>query len=219
MNSFIEPISKYSKKIEFGWNRETGAASYNMYVGLINYAMVSLYTGISAQVNRDNNVVGSAALGKVYKAALIEDVRSVLSISNPAKDFSNTCFWFAITYVDAIGAESSLSASTIVEVPPVGITTRYMKDDPSTNRHSYVFNNDLQRWVKLLGTPQGAMVIDNSDFYKANMVTLYTYDGTNVQTVKTYPSDMTTAGSPAKLTTYAYTGNLVSSIIITDSTV
>jgi len=64
------------------------------------------------------------------------------------------------------------------------------------------------------------LVVDSADFFKSNITTEYTYDGTNLSTIKSYPSDSTTAGYPAKLTAYTYTGGgLVSKIQITDSTI
>ena len=55
--------------------------------------------------------------------------------------------------------------------------------------------------------------------YQINTVTEYTYDGTNVATIKTYLSDSTTAGSPAKLVSYQYSGSQITKVTVTDSTV
>jgi hypothetical protein len=210
MKSFIEAIYKSPDKIIFGWKPEPGAVTYKMYVGLTSTPLTLLYQNIPNTVSND-----SVNLGKVPFTALALDVQTALSITG--KDFSNTALYFAITFVNAANVESSLSVSTIVEVPPVGITTRYAKDDPTINRHLFVFNNDLQKWIKSLGTSDGNMIVD--DFYKTNLTTVYTYDGTNVSTMKQYLSDATTSGSYAKLTTYSYSGSLVTKVVVSDSTV
>jgi len=214
MISFIEPYYKSAGKIDFVWSPEQGAASYNMYVGLSSTALVSLYTGIPTTPSRD-----SRTIGKVYMPCLIEEVRTALSLADSITFAGSTVFYFAITYVNSLGVESSLSDSRIVKVTPVGITIDTMKDDPTSNRHCFVFSQDLQRWIKMAGTSTGSLVVDSSPFYSANITTVYTYDGTNVSTIKSYPSDATTTGSYAKLTTYTYAGSQISKITITDSTV
>jgi predicted membrane-bound spermidine synthase len=94
-----------------------------------------------------------------------------------------------------------------------------MKDDPTMNRHIYVFNDDVQRWVKTAGSSSGAIITDTADFYKASITTVYTYDGTNLSSTKSYLSDATAAGSAAKLTTYSYSGSQLTKVVVTDSTV
>jgi len=215
MNSFIEPLYKAVDLIKFGWSRETGAVSYNMYVGLTSGSgtLTALYTGIPDFASQQ-----PVGLGKVIYDVTIEDVRSVLSLANTV-NFGNKVFYFAITYVDSVGSESLLADSRIVEVPPVGIIPKTMKDDPTMNRHGYVFSDDLLRWVKMAGSSSGAVITSASDFYKDNITTEYTYDGTNISTMKSYLSDTTTAGSPAKLTTYTYSGSDLIKTVVTDSTV
>jgi hypothetical protein len=211
MQSFIEPLYKSADKIQFGWNPEPGAVSYVMYVGLSKETLVLLYGNIPPYVSKYSN-----NLGKVPKDALIADVQAALGVIGT---FANAAFFFAITFVNASSVESPLSESTVVEVPPVGVTQRFMRDDPSINRHGYVFSNELQKWVKMLGTSTGALVVDSAPLFSANTVTEYTYDGTNVATVKMYPSDATSAGSPAKLTAYTYNGGLLTKVSTSDSTV
>lgn len=213
MNSFIEPLYKAQDLITFGWNREAGAVSYKVYVGLFPGSLVLLGGDIPDVAS--SQPVGR---GKVLYDADIADVRTELSLASTVS-FLNKVFYFAITYVDSLGAESALADSTVVEVPPVGITPKTMKDDPTIRRQGFVYSSDALRWVKMAGSSDGAVITDPSDFYKANVTTEYTYDGTNVDTVKSYLSDATTAGSPAKLTTYTYSGSLVTKIEITDSTV
>lgn len=215
MINVIQPLYKSVNQIKFGWNQEPGAASYNVYVGLAPANLQELAADVS-------NIPSTASsdLGKVPYTAHIADVQAVLSLTTDY-DFSNTVFFFAITYNDSTGTESQhapIPSSNIIEVPPVGIIPRFMKDDPTMNRHPYVFNNDLQKWTKAAGSPMGAVIVDAADFYKSNITVEYTYDGTNLSTIKSYPSDATASGSPAKLTTYTYNG-LVSKIQITDSTV
>ena len=215
MVTFIEPLYKSIDQITFGWRPEPGnvAVTYNMYVGLTPLALTRVYTNIPSGVATDLQTIG-----KVPWFAKSSDVSSALGYSG--LNFGNTDIFFAITYVDASNNESDIAGSTIVEVPPVGITTRYMKDDPTINRHGYVFSNEMQKWVKTLGTSIGATVIDTSDFYKANMTTVYTYDGTNRTTELIYPSDATVSGSPAKLITYTYNGGgMVTKTVVSDSTV
>jgi len=213
MISFIEPLLKSVNEIRFGWAREPGAVSYNIYVGVISTSLSSLVTGIP-----DIATKASTGLGKVVHVVGIDSVRTVLSL--PATtNFGNKVLYFAITYVDSVGSESALADSTIVEVPPVGIISKLMKDDPTINRHGYVFSNELQRWSKMIGSSSGAVIMDTADFYKSNITTEYTYDGTNIETMKSYPSDATAAGSPAKLTTYTFSGSLLTKVVVTDSTV
>lgn len=212
MVSYIEALYKSTDQIDFGWKSEPGAYSYKMYVGLSPIALSLLYTNISSSASES-----SKDRGKIPFTAKLADVRALLGLTT--QTFADTVFYFAITYVNSSGSESSLGDSTIVEVPPVGITGRYMKDDPSINRHMYLFAPEIQKWVKQTGTSTGGMVVDTADFYKSNITTEYTYDGTNLATMKSYPSDSTAAGSPAKLTTYTYSGSSVIKVAVTDSTV
>jgi hypothetical protein len=216
MINVIEPLYKSQNKIDFGWRPEVGAVSYKVYVGLAPASVTQLATGIdNIKSNRPMD------MGKIPYTTNIADVQSLLSLSTDY-DFSNTVFYFAITYVNSSGSESvhtPIPASNIIEVPPVGIIPRTMKDDPTINRHPYVFSDDTQRWTKVAGSSMGAVIVDSADFFKSNITTIYTYDTTRVSTIKSYLSDATT-GSPAKLTTYSYNGSgLVSQIQITDSTV
>jgi hypothetical protein len=216
MISFIEPLYKSPASIVFGWKQEPTAGpldTYNVYVGTVGN-VASLHALATKIPNVKDNA--TQTLGRVAYTANIANVQATLSL--PAStDFSNKVFYFAITVVIA-GSESSLANSTIVLVPPVGITPKFMKDDPTQNRHGFVFNDDIQKWVKMAGSPSGAVVTDSADFYKSNITTVYTYSGSNVATTLSYLSD-TTSGSPAKLTTYTYSGSNVSKIVITDSTV
>jgi hypothetical protein len=176
-------------------------------------AITPLAVGIA---NVPDNVPATRYL--ISYTAQAADVRALLSL--PASiDFSNHLFYFTITFVNSSNVESPLSGSIIVEVPPVGITVKTMRDDPSINRHGYVFSDSLQKWTKMIGSSDGATITDTADFYKMNLTTVFTWDGTNVSTVKSYPSDATLAGMPAKLTTYFYSGSTLNMIQITDSTV
>jgi hypothetical protein len=213
MNSFIEPLYKAVDLIKFGWSRETGAITYNMYVGLTSGSLSSLYTGIPDVASKQ-----PVGLGKVIYDATIEDVRTVLGQASTV-DFGNKTFFFAITYVDSVGAESAIADSRVVEVFPVGLIPKTMKDDPTISRHGYVFSDDVLRWIKMAGTSAGALITSASDLYKDNITTEYTYDGTNLATTKSYLSDATTAGNPAKLTTYTYSGSDLIKTVVTDSTV
>lgn len=212
MVTFIESLYKSKDSIDFGWNSEpvVDVSSYNVYVG-ITQSVVLLASGVSARKSQEPKW-----RYKIPYTANIATVRSVLGLS-ATSDFTNTVFYFAITYVSG-GVESNLADSTIVEVPPVGIGPRFMKDDPTINRHGYVFSDADQRWFKQAGSSNGALMVDMSDYYKSNVTSEYTYDGTNVSAIKSYLSDATT-GSPAKLTTYTYSGSQVTKIAITDSTV
>ena len=213
MDSFIEPLYKSIDRIKFGWRRESGAVSYNIYVGQVSGSLSLIYSLIPDVASKE-----PVGLGKVIYDALIEDVRTTLTLGSTI-NFGNKTFYFAITYVDSVGAESALADSRTVEVPPVGIIPKTMKDDPTINRHPYVYSEDLLRWIKMAGSSSGALVTSESSFYKDNITTDYTYDGTNLSTEKSYLSDSTTAGSPAKLTSYTYSGSQVTKIVVTDSTV
>ena len=218
MKSFIEPLNKTATQIQFGWNPEspTGVASYNVYVGQMPNGLnpTPLVSGIGP---RSSNEPGSYK--KVTCDVSIDSVRNLLGIPT-VFDFSTLVLYFAITYVDSYNNESALSASTVVEVPPVGIYGKTMKEDPTQNRHIFGFSDEIQRWIKVAATGKGALIIDSSDFFKANMITEYTRDSSgHVLTEKSYFSDRTTAGSPAKLTTYSYSSGFVSKTVIVDSTV
>lgn len=215
MLSFIEPLYKSKSEIQFGWTPESGAVAYNVYVGL--GPNQTLLTRLDSSVsNVPSNLTSSR--GKIPYTVGASDVQSVLGLSS-ANDFSNRVFYFAITSINASNVESSLSDSTVVEVPPMGIIPKTMKDDPTINRHEYVFSDQIQRWTKAMGSSSGAVIVDSADFYKMNMTSVYTYDGTNLKTVKSYPSDATLTGMPAKLTTYTYSGSFVTKMVITDSTI
>jgi len=215
MDSFIEPLYKARDLITFAWARESGAASYKIYVGVLpgTATLVEVVAGIpdvAAQV--------PVGRGKVVYDVDIEDVRTALSLASTV-NFGNSIFYFAITYVNAVGSESALADSTVVEVPPQGILPKEMKDDPAIRRHPFVFDDENIRWVKQAGSSRGAMINDPSAFYATNTTTEYTYDGTNIATEKIYMSDATAAGSPAKLITYTYSGSDLTKKEITDSTV
>lgn len=215
MNSFIEPLYKSIEIITFGWKPEPYiiVSSYKVYVGITSSiaSLFMLADGISSSVSEQ-----PSTRGKIIYNASISNIRTLLSLASTV-DFSNMVFYFAITYVSA-GVESNLNDSIIVGVPPVGIGPRFMKDDPTINRHPYVFSDEVQRWSKQAGSAMGAAMVDMSDYYKANIITEYAYDGTNLSTTKSYLSDATT-GSLAKLTTYTYTGSYVNKVVITDSTI
>lgn len=213
MQSYIEPIHKSINEIKFCWAQESGATSYQIYVGVIPTSLTLLVSYIP-----DIPSKGPQGLGKVVYDVGIDIVRTALSLASTV-NFGNKVFYFSIIYLDSTGTPSSLADSTIVEVPPVGIIPKLMKDDPTTNRHGYVFNDSLQRWTKMMGSSSGAVIVDAADFYKTNLTIEYTYDGTNLSTIKSYPTDSTITGSPAKLTTYTYSSGQISKIVISDSTV
>jgi hypothetical protein len=209
MITFIEPLYKSKDSILFAWNPEPGAVSYTIYVGTtpVFAAMTSLVAGL-------HNAVGNnpAAPGKVAYKVTAASVLTALSLSTG--DFSANAFYFALV------SDNAIAPSRVVLVPPVGIMPPYMKDDPTINRHPYVFSSDLYAWVKAAGSSNGATIIDSADYYKSNITTEYTYDSSNVTSTKSYPSDATSSGSPAKLTTYSYNVlGKVTKIQITDSTV
>lgn len=213
MDSIIQALYKSTNLIKFGWNRESGAVSYKIYVGQIATSLTAVASNIPDVPSKQ-----PIGLGKVVYDITIEEVRATLSLVSTV-NFENKVFYFAITYVDSVGSESSIADSTVAEVPPVGIINKLMKDDPTMNRHGYVFSDSLIRWTKMAGSGRGAVITDPSDYYKANITSDYTYDGTDVKTILSYLSDATTAGSPAKLTTYTWVASLVTKIQITDSTV
>jgi len=214
MQTFIEPLFKSPDKIQFGWTPESvsGVAGYNVYVGQVSGSLSLLASNVSPVPSRD-----TPALKKVSYTATIEAVRTLLGLSS-TQDFTTLILYWAITYIDSAG-ESSISLSRVVEVPPVGILVKTKKEDPTTNRNIYLFSEELQRWIKGAASGDGAVITDGCDYYKANITTEYTYSGSLVSTIKSYLSDRTTAGSPAKLTTYTYDGTNVSKVVITDSTV
>lgn len=216
MQTFIEPLYKAPDRIRFGWNPEpiSDLRNYKVYVGQVSGSLSVLEAYVDPQ--RSNDPVYNR---KVAYNAEIADVRTVLGLSS-TQDFSNTILYFAITYQDSTGAESALSESRVVEVPPVGIMGKTRKEDPTANRHIFGFSDEEQRWVKVAASGSGALVTSTNDYWAANTVSEYTYDGGgNVLTEKIYLSDRTSSGSPAKLITYEYSGGNLSKKTITDSTV
>jgi hypothetical protein len=218
MNTFIEVLDKSAGQITFGWKPEaiTGVSGYNVYVGQVSIpgSMVLLVSNVAPQPSS-----ASGTYKKVVCSVSAAGVQTALGLPTTS-DFSNLLLYFAITYLDMSLAESPLADSTIVEVPPVGIMGKTMKEDPTTNRHIYGFSDELQRWIKAAATGSGALIVSSSSYYSANMVTEYTRDASgNVLIEKAYFADRTVSGSPAKLTTYEYSGGYVSKVTVSDSTV
>jgi hypothetical protein len=216
MVTFIEPLSKAFDKIRFGWNPEpvSGVQGYNVYVGQTPNNLSLLASNVSPIQSSDTPFIK-----KIPYCASIYNVTLLLGIST-TYDFSTLRLYWAITYIDATGTESSITLSKVVEVPPVGINPKTKREDPVTNRNMYIFSDELQKWIKGAGSESGAFIVDTCDYFKANVTSVYTRDTSgNVLTLKSYLSDMTTPGSPAKLTTYSYTSGYVSKVVVVDSTV
>ena len=216
MQTFIEPLYKSDDKIQFGWNPEpvAGITYYKVYVGQGPGTLTLLADRISTQTS-DNPVY----LRKVAFDAMIDDVRTVLSLPSTL-NFGNLLLYFAITYVNSAGAESPITSSRVVEVPPVGILGKTQREDPTANRHIFGFSDEIQRWIKIATSGTGAIIVSSSDYYSPNMTTMYTRDSSgNVLTEKTYFSDRTSSGSPAKLLSYSYADGFVSKVTVSDSTV
>lgn len=218
MNSVLQAVRKTPDYIEFAWNPEDGASpqSYKIYAGKTpDSATMSLLATVSSSAVQ---AYYPTALGKVYYKAEIATVRTALTISSTL-DFSNLLLYYTMTYVEG-GVESNIALSTVISVPPVGINSREMKDDPTINRHPYVWADGDQRWYKQAGSGWGGVAVDSAAFYKINEIQEYTRDASgNPLTMKAYLSDATLPGSYAKLVTYDYTGGYVSKITVTDSTV
>ena len=218
MQSTLEALWKSKERLIAGWIPEPGVtvSSYNIYAGLA--PVLSSLTKIQERVSPYVSETPQTR-GKVTAYIEISDVRSLLGL--PASiDFSNTLFYYAITYLDSAGAESPIADSILVTVPPVGIGAKTRNSDNMTyESYNFGFSDDLQRWIKIATTDMGASIVSQSDYHIANITTEYTYDGTNLLTMKAYPSDQTLAGSPAKLTTYEYSGSQLTKTVVTDSTV
>jgi hypothetical protein len=217
MNTFIEVLYKDKDKITFGWSPEapTGILGYNVYVGQVSIpgSLTKIVSNVSPQTSNS-----SQSYRKVTCDVTAAMVQTLLGLPSTS-DFSNLILYFAITYISGSG-ESLIANSTVVEVPPVGVNGKTMREDPSVNRHLYGFSDDIQRWVKTASTGSGALIVDSCDFYRANMITEYTRDSSgNALTEKIYFSDRTTSGSPAKLITYDYSGGYVNKVTVSDSTV
>lgn len=218
MQSALEALWKSNEKLIVGWTPEPGVqvSSYNIYVGLA--PVLTSLTKVQERVSPYASDTPQTK-GKVTANVLIADVRTALGLSSDI-NFGNKLFYFAITYLDSAAVESAIADSVLVTVPPVGIVSRARNSDNLTyESYNLGFSDDSQHWVKMAATGMGAAIISQSDFHKANITTEYTYDGTNLSTVKAYPSDQTVPGSPAKLTTYEYSGSQVTKMTVTDSTV
>jgi hypothetical protein len=218
MNTFVEVLDKSASKITLGWKPEAsvGVLGYNVYVGQVSVpgSLVKVVSNVAPQAS---NEPGTYKKVVCYVTAV--QVQTVLGLP-VTSDFSNTILYFAITYIDTASAESSIADSTVVEVPPVGILGKTMKEDPTQNRHIYGFSDELQRWIKIAASSSGGLITASSNFYAPNMTTEYTRDSSgNVLTERVYFSDRTTTGSPAKLIVYEYSGDFVSKSTVTDSTV
>lgn len=215
MQTFIEPLYKSTSKIQFGWNPEplTTVASYKVYVGQTE-SVTLLASGVSTTVsNSPENYK------KIIYNAELADVQALLSL--PATmTFDNILLYWAITYVDQFGSESAIALSRIVEVPPVGISGKTRKEDPTTNRNIFGFSDEDQKWIKAAATSMGALITSSSGLYQDNLVSAYTYDASNrVLTEKYYRTDMTMSGAPAKLVTNTYGVGGLTLKVVTDSTV
>jgi hypothetical protein len=218
MQTAFEALWKSKEKMMAGWSPEptVQVSSYNIYIGLA--PVLSSLTLLKSGVSPYRSDVPQA-LKKVAVELQIAEVRTALGLSTTI-DFSNTLFYFAITYLDSAMVESAIADSILVTVPPVGIGSRERNADNQVyESYNFGFCDQSQKWVKIAATTSGAILTSSSDFYSANITTEYTYDGTNVATIKTYPSDMTVAGSPAKLTSYSYSGSQVTKVVVSDSTV
>jgi len=215
MATTVDALQKSTSKLLLAWSPVLGVQSYNLYGGLVNLSgsLVLLKTTVPPITSQKPGEVG-----KIAVEVTIEEVRTTLSLTSIA-DFSNTQFFFAVTSMNTAGVWSAIADSPIATIPPVGITIKYQKDDPGGNRHMFGFSEEAWRWVKVMASSGGALVTDSNAFYAMNTVTAYTYDTTNVSSMKIFLSDHTTAGSPAKLYSYEYTGSLVSKVTVTDSTV
>jgi hypothetical protein len=215
MVTFIEPLFKSSASIKFGWNPEPGVAvsSYNIYVGKVPGTLTKIVSGINPRVSND-----TPAYKKIVYDVPIALVISTLSLSATVT-FDTLDLYWAITYVDSLGSESSITDSTIVEVPPVGITGKTQREDPTSNRHIFGFSDQLQKWIKAASSSSGAIIVSSSGYYQDNITTATTYDASGRPLIeKFYRSDMTEVGAPAKLATYTY-GSGTSLKVVTDSTV
>lgn len=223
MQTVVEALYKSNNKIRFGWNSEplnpptlTRIQSYKIYGGLAGVvgSLQKLAENISPQTSEL-----PATRGKVVYDALIADVRTLLSLSADM-NFNNIVLYWAVTLVDQNGVESTLADSNIAEIFPVGIEPKLRKDDPTSYRQIFGFSDEELRWIKTAASSRGAIIVDTSDFFKANIITEYTYTGTgDVSTSKSYLADRTAPGSSAKLTINDYSGaNLIKSTIL-DSTV
>jgi hypothetical protein len=216
MVTFIEALFKSSASIKFGWNPEPGVAvaSYNIYVGKVPGTLTQIVSGINPTVSND-----TPAYKKIVYDVPVSLVISTLSLSSTVT-FDTLDLYWAITYVNSAGTESSITVSTIVEVPPVGITGKTRKEDPTANRFIYGFSDQLQKWIKAASSSSGAIIVSSSGYYQDNITTAYTYDASSrVLTEKYYRSDMTVSGSPAKLVSYTYGIGGVTLKTVTDSTV
>jgi hypothetical protein len=219
MQTFIEALYKSDSKIQFGWNPEpsTVVTSYNIYVSQTpNFPAVptAIATGVSPTVSNE-----TPNYKKIIYNADIATVRTFLSL--PATvTFDNILLYWAITYVDQYLSESSLADSRIVEVPPVGVSGKTRKEDPTINRNIFGFSEELQKWIKAASSSKGAIIVSSSGYYQDNITTAYTYDSSNrILTELHYRSDMTMAGAPAKLVTNTYDTDNLLLRIVTDSTV
>jgi hypothetical protein len=216
MVTFIEPLFKSSASIKFGWNPEPGVtvSSYNIYVGKVPGILTEIVGGISPRVSND-----TPAYKKIVYDVPVSLVISTLSLASTVT-FDTLDLYWAITYVDSLGSESSITASTVVEVPPVGITGKTRREDPTANRYIFGFSDQLQRWIKAASTSSGAIIVSSSGYYQDNITTAYTYDASSrVLTEKYYRSDMTETGAPAKLVSYTYGTGGVTLKVVSDSTV
>lgn len=216
LTSPVTTVNKAAENYTLGWKPMTGdVASYNLYVSLTS--SVAGLTVIMQNINPHPAEIPTGR-GRVTASVAIGAVRTALGLSADV-DFTNIILYYAITTVDSAGSESALANSTISEILPVGIEPSQRKDDPTQYRQIFGFSDSSYRWVKAAVSSKGGLITDAADFYKANITTEYTYDGTNLAETKSYPSDKTSAGMPAKLTTYEYSGSDLIKVTVTDSTI
>lgn len=221
MQATVNSLWKQSDTMVLGWKPDSSIdpadiKNYKIYVGLANLstALVLLGDNINPQVSEL-----PAHRGNVVYQATIADVRSVLSLPTTI-NFTNVLLYYAVTYVNHSGVESTLANSTISESLPAGIEPKQRKDDPTAYRQIFGFNDNDYRWVKLAASNNGGVAVDSADFYRINTITEYTYTGGgDVSTAKSYLSDRTWAGSPAKLIINEYSGSNLIKTTVMDSTV
>lgn len=218
--AIVESLWKSSDKMILGWNPEpvnpTTVRYYKLYIGLagITGSLTLLADNVSPRPSAQ-----PAYRGKVAYEAEISEVRTTLGLPSTV-NFTNIILYYAVTYVDQTGSETALASSPISESLPVGIMPREKKDDPTAYRQIFGFSDSSLRWVKAAASNNGGLIVDTSDFYKANVITEYTYTGTgDVSTAKSYLADRTAPGSPAKLVINEYSGSNLVKSTVTDSTV
>jgi hypothetical protein len=145
----LQVLYRREGDILFGWKplSNSDVRFYKLYACATSGGVYSL-----VKTNITNLVDKSIYTGKVIQPFKDSD------IPIPPK----TYWWFKLTFVDPLGAESNIALSTPAEVRPAGVEPFFENEDEAKNNHNMAWVHARDRWEKLLLTPDGKLIVDAS---------------------------------------------------------